>query len=143
MKNNINKLKQVRDALAYSRERAYMQNAKRFNFSKSESLERDDGIQKIEKALVTLDTIIADCSALDELNAVSCGVTALEWFEKYSGNKNSTVAQSLTLATEAKQLRKERDELARALKEYYIMYGDRSIISSVDDLLEKAGILND
>ena len=47
------------------------------------------------------------------------------------------------LATESEQLRKERDELASALNEYYIMYGDRSIISRVDDLLEKAGILND
>lgn len=44
---------------------------------------------------------------------------------------------------EKEQLRKERDELASALNEYYIMYGDRSIISRVDDLLEKAGILND
>lgn len=54
-----------------------------------------------------------------------------------------TIEKALTLATEAEQLRKERDELASALNEYYIMYGDRSIISRVDDLLEKAGILND
>lgn len=53
------------------------------------------------------------------------------------------IQSALQLAQEAEQLRKERDELAMALKEYYIMYGDRSIISSVDDLLEKAGILND
>lgn len=53
------------------------------------------------------------------------------------------IIDALTLATEVEQLRKERDELASALNEYYIMYGDRSIISRVDDLLEKAGILND
>lgn len=48
--------------------------------------------------------------ALDELNAVSCEVTALAWFEKHSGNKKSIVAQALTLSQEAEQLRKERDE---------------------------------
>lgn len=58
----------------------------------------------------------------------------------YSSGDAETIRRVLT---ENEQLRKERDELAMALKEYYIMYGDRSIISSVDDLLEKAGILND
>lgn len=61
----------------------------------------------------------------------------------FARNHIDILTEALYLAQEAEQLRKERDELASALKEYYVMYGDRSIISSVDDLLEKAGILND
>ncbi len=78
---------------------------------------------------------------------------ALDWYVRYfegiyggyipSLPHHDAVQEALTLATEAEQLRNERDELASALNEYYIMYGDRSIISRVDDLLEKAGILND
>ena len=61
----------------------------------------------------------------------------------FTNAEKLAIISSLQLAQEAEQLCKERDELASALKEYYVMYGDRSIISSVDDLLEKAGILND
>ncbi len=56
-------------------------------------------------------------------------------------NRMGMLIEAMKAENEA--LRKERDELASALNEYYIMYGDRSIISRVDDLLEKAGILND
>ena len=61
----------------------------------------------------------------------------------FARNHIDILTEALYLAQEVEELRKERDELASALNEYYIMYGDRSIISRVDDLLEKAGILND
>lgn len=81
-------------------------------------------------------------AALEELMA--CKLTEYPTLlAKFINEHYETTRSALRLAQEAEQLRKERDELASALKEYYVMYGDRSIISSVDDLLEKAGILND
>ena len=76
-------------------------------------------------------------AALDGMVDGRAGVG--DWFITHK----DAIRQALTLAAEHERVKKERDELADALKEYYIMYGDRSIISSVDDLLEKAGILND
>lgn len=71
-------------------------------------------------------------------------IDAIALFDKdIFANSPNQLRLIIEAARENEQLRKERDELAMALKEYYIMYGDRSIISSVDDLLEKAGILND
>lgn len=53
--------------------------------------------------------------ALDDLNGVSCDVTAFEWFEKHSGNPKSTVATALQLAQEAEQVRNRLAELETLL----------------------------
>ena len=70
MRNNIDKLKQVRDALC--KHHAYQAQCGMADYVTSSILFLDT-----EKALSTLDTLIADCSAVD--------VEALRWEDEYSG----------------------------------------------------------